>query len=76
MEGAALAAKRKNEAETLAAFNAAAFNGAAFNGSLGKMKKYLPKGPPSRPQSGSQILAHLREFKARGAGMKITKVVN
>jgi hypothetical protein len=74
MEGAARAAKRKHEADIFAAYNAAAFNGAAHHGQLQKLKKFLPKGPPPRRQSGSEMLAALREFQARGANMRISKI--
>lgn len=77
MEGASRAAKRKHDAEAVAAFNAAAFNGAAFNGKLDKMKRYLPKpSGPRRQQSGSEMLHIMREFAARGASMKFTQKPN
>lgn len=73
MEGAALAAKRKHEEMMFLAYDAAAFNGAAFAGKLDKARKYLPK-KPFRPQSPNEMIASLREFQARGANMKITRV--
>lgn len=72
MKGAALAAKRSQEASLSLAWHTAAFGAAAQVGKLKKLDQYL--GRPKRQQSGSEMLAALREFKARGAKMTFKQV--
>lgn len=73
MEGAALAAKRQHEGELVLAWHTAAFGAAAQAGKLKRLTHYLPK-KPQREQTPEEMLAVLREFKARGANMNIRRV--
>lgn len=67
--------KRKNERELDAdiwrAWTVAAMSGAAQAGKLKPLNNYLRK---PRKQTPDEMLVILREFQARGAAMKITKI--
>jgi hypothetical protein len=76
MEGAALAAKRKADADLFRAYDAALFNGAAFAGKLDKCRKFLPAGQTKKAQTPSDMIAAMREFQSRGANMKFTRKPN
>jgi hypothetical protein len=71
MEATVRAAQRKFDREVTLAWHIAAMSGAAQAGKLKKLSHYLPK-KPSRPQAPSEMLAVLREFQSRGAGMTFT----
>lgn len=77
MDGAALAAKRKQDADISLAWHTAAFN-AATKGKkgLGKLSSYLDARKPAKAQTAAEMLEVFREFQARGAGMKISRVVH
>jgi len=73
MEGAALAAERRQEFEYKLAHSNAAWVGAAFAGKLKRFDAY--KAPePLRHQSGDEMIANLRQLKEMGAPMSIEEV--
>jgi hypothetical protein len=75
MEGAALAAKRKQECDIVLAWHTAAFTGATqTKKGLGPLSKYIAPASRPRAQTATEMLGVLKEFKSRGAGMSIRRV--
>lgn len=74
MEGIARAAKRKHDSDIFLAWHVAAFSGAAQAGKLKPLGKYLVPVSRPKPQTPSEMLEILREFKEMGAPMTITQV--
>lgn len=62
--------EREDDDRLVMAWQTAALCGAAQAGKLKPLKHYLRKPGPKQKQS--DMLAILKEFQARGAGMKIT----
>ncbi len=54
------------------AWETAVFVGAAWAGKLKPLSHYIAT--PARRQTGSEMLAILREFQAKGAKMKIKRI--
>ena len=75
MEGAALAAKRQQDADISLAWHTAAFN-ATTKGKKGLkgLSHYIGDKKPGKAQTTSEMLEVFREFQARGASMKIRRV--
>jgi hypothetical protein len=72
MKGVRKRMERESDAQITLAWQTGAFAASAQAGKLKPLRSYIRKpGPVQKP---SEMLAHLREFQARGAGMKITKI--
>lgn len=75
MEGAALAANRRTDANTILAYTALQFYGLATKGKLKPLKDYLIDKPkPKRAQTPEEMLAAFQMFVAGGAPMTIREV--
>jgi hypothetical protein len=74
MDAVALAAKRKHDNDIFLAWHVAAFSGAAQAGKLKSLSKYLTPVSRPKPQTASEMLDILREFKAMGAPMTIEQI--
>lgn len=70
MEGAGLAAERAADRALFQAWHAEAF---AREKRLKPLARYLSSGKPQK-QGPAEMLATLREYKARGAAMEIKRV--
>jgi protoporphyrinogen oxidase len=71
MEGRAHAATNAFELSMSQAWHTEAF---AREKRLKSLGKYLAASKPQQPQAGAEMLATLREIKARGAPMTIRRV--
>lgn len=72
MKGVRRRMERESDAQVALAWQTGAFAAAAQAGKLKPLRHYIRKpGPVQKP---SEMLSILREFQARGAGMKITKI--
>lgn len=74
MKGRSDAAKQKREGDLVQAYNIASMSGAASVGKLKKFDHYLAQIKPRTAQGPAEMLATLRELKARGVPMEIKKV--
>lgn len=63
---------RESDARIALAWHTGAFAAAAQAGKLKPLRSYIRK--PMPIQKPSEMLANLREFQSRGAGMRITKI--
>jgi hypothetical protein len=75
MEGAARAANRKADANTVLAYQCLQFYGLAMNGKLKGLSEYLIEKPKrKRAQTPDEMFAALQMFKAGGAPMNIRQI--
>lgn len=75
MEGAALAANRRSDANTILAYTCLQFYGLAMKGRLKPLKDYLIEKPkPKRAQTPDEMFAALQMFAAAGAPMTIREI--
>lgn len=72
MEGVRKRLQAEFDARIRQAWETGLFTGAAQAGKLKPLKTYLPS--PNRAQSGSEMLAAMRAFEAKGAKMTFRKI--
>ena len=70
MQGVRKRLERQADDQIALAWQTGVFAATAQAGKLKPLRHYLRK--PAQKQSSSEMLSILREFQARGAGMKIT----
>ena len=75
MEGAALAANRRYDRDTILAYRVLQFYGLAMKGRLKPLQEYLTEKPkPKRAQTPDEMFQALQMFAAAGAPMSIRQV--
>lgn len=75
MEGAARAANRRSDANTVLAYQALSFYGLSIKGKLKGLNDYLIEKPkPPRPQTPDEMFAVLQMAIAGGAPMTVREL--
>lgn len=74
MKGAARAAERRRDENTVMAYQAATFRGASTAGKLKGIKHYLIHKPERRAQTPAEMFAILQQYQAGGAPISIREI--
>jgi hypothetical protein len=74
MEGAARAANRRSDRDTLLAYRALQFYGLAMKGKLKAVGHYMIEKPKVKKQTAEQMLAILQQYADGGAPLTIREI--